>query len=200
MNKLIISFCLLLTVLGTVESRISTDDSLYSVYVKKSFENKKLIVRMENMQANNVNLTIIDPRGAVIHRDRINTKLEKVKKYDLNKLEPGTYTMIIDDLMKVEKLAIKLTANGVDFGNAHAEITYKPTVWLNSDKTVDFNLMTLGKSADVFIKLDNKILYEAHFAHQTTVEKKFNLKSLASGKYTMVINTNGETFYRYLYL
>lgn len=200
MKALLFSLCFFLTAMITAESRISVDDSLYSVYVKKSLENKKLIVRMENMHANNVQLTIINPEGVIIHKDRINTKLEKTKKYDLNNLEPGVYTMIIDDLMKVEKVKVEVTRKGVEFGSNKAEITYKPTVWLNNDKTVDFNLMTLGKRAEVKIKLDGNVLYEERFAGDSVVSKKFNLQNLPSAKYTMVVYTNGETFYRYLYL
>ncbi len=200
MKILLLGFSFLLTAMMPSDVDSPKDDSLYSVYVKKSSENKKLIVRMENMHAINVDLTIIDPNGGIIHKDRINTKSEKMKKYDLNRLEPGTYTMIVDDLMKVEKVKFVLTDQNVNFATDKAEVTYKPIVWLNNDKTVDFNLLTLGKSAEVSIKSEEKVLYYESFTKLSNISKKYNLKELPSGKYTMVVRTNGETFYRYLYL
>ena len=101
MKKLIFCLFFLGTALAVVYPGFSAaDDSLYSVYVRKSLENKKLIVSLDNMEANEVKFTIFNPNGAVIHKDRINTKYEATKKYDLSQLDPGVYTIVVDDLMK----------------------------------------------------------------------------------------------------
>lgn len=171
----------------------------YTLSIAKAIEAKKLVVSLKDMQASKVSCTISNERGSIVYSGKINMDIEKVsKRYDLTGLTNGVYTMTVDDLMKVEKIAFQVTDNDIVFDDSESEVIYKPTVWVNDDKTVDFNLLSLGEKVSIEIVKDLDVIHSEVIKGMTSVSRVFNLQKLAEGEYTMVISYKGETFYRYI--
>jgi len=177
----------------------SATEAPFSLYVSKTAESKKIVLRLENMFADKVNCAIYSEQGALIFTDEIYTANNTSKKYDLNQLPAGEYVIEITDLMKVERLKINVTATNVEFAETQADITYKPTVWINEDAIVDFNLLALGNTVNVAIKSENgDEIYTKRFANETSIGSRLNLSELPTGTYTMIVTNGSETFYHYL--
>ncbi len=180
-------------------SSFATEIIPFSFYISKLSESKKLVLNLENMSAHTVKCDIMDQEGKIIYTDKINTKTQKARRYDLTSLTPGIYTISIDDLMKVEELTIVVTSNDVIVNRNNSEITYKPVVWLNENKSADFNLLSLGKSVNVTIyNENNEEVYAETFSKQTSIGKVYDFKKSEKGTYTMAVSVNGKTFYKYL--
>ena len=170
----------------------------FSVSITKG-EAKKLVIDLTNMQASMVKCSISDDKGRLVYSGKIDVYNEgSNQKYDLSNLGEGIYTITIDDLMKVEKLTFKINRDNISFENAKSEIIYKPTVWVNNDKTVDFSLLSLGEKVKIELRYESDVIYSATFKDQSTINTVFNLNKLKSGEYTMAITYKGYTFLRYL--
>ena len=198
MKKLAIKTWVIMMLFGLALNVNAKDLEPFSLYMSKSSEAKKLIMRFDNMLANVVKAKIISDKGIIVHQEKINTSEEKVRKYDLNQLEQGVYTFIIDDLMKVEKVQFTIGPKEVSFTDEPTEVTFKPTVWVNGDKTVDFNLMSLGKDTKIVITRDGIEYLAESFKGDNTISRRYDLSKLENGVYTMMVTINGETFYRML--
>jgi hypothetical protein len=198
MKKVFFKFCTVIALTAVASGTFANDDSLYSVHVSRSAENKKVVLNLTDMMAYQVQCQIIDHLGRIIHTDKIRTDDVAQMKYDLNELAIGEYTFIINDLMKVERFKIKVTQEGVDFENPVAEIMYKPVVWLNADKKADFNLLALNNDVKVELISDEGILLSESFENRNVINKRYDLSHLDAGEYTMKVFIKDEVFYRYL--
>lgn len=171
----------------------------FSLYVSKSSENKKIVLRLENMFADQVKCRIYSEFGGLVFSDAIYTAEKTAKKYDLSQLPEGNYFIEIVDLMKVERLKITVNRDGVDFNNPVADITYKPTIWLNNNKHVDFNLLSLGNDVTIrIIDEYNVEILNQNFNDQNTIAKRYDLSKLPTGTYTFEVSNGDEVFYNYL--
>ena len=177
----------------------ANDVNPFTLSIAKAIDAKKLVVSLKDMQASNVKCTISNEEGLIVYSGNINMDIEKVyKRYDLSGLESGKYTMTVDDLMKVEKIAFQVTDKDILFDNNESEIIYKPVVWVNEDKTVDFNLLSFGAKVNVEIMDGQDVIYSEVIKGENSASRVFNLKKVKPGDYTMIVSYNGETFYRYI--
>ena len=165
-----------------------------SIYVSKSAEAKKIVLNFENMFADKVVCTFSSAENGTIFSDVIFTSERKSKKYDLSKLPVGNYVVEVNDLMKIEKLSLTITKEGVDFSDEESEITYKPTVWLNEDNTVDFNLLALSKDVKIAISNETELLLEEEFAGESSIGRRYNLNKYAGQDITVTVYHRGEDF------
>ncbi len=195
MKKLFLAAALLTFSLGAFATEIIP----FSLYVSKVSGSKKLVLNLENFSANTVRCDIKTQEGSLVFTDYINTSLQKARKYDLSSLKLGTYTFTVDDLLKVEDLTIIVTESDILVNKNESEITYKPVVWLNKNKTADFNLLALGKPVSVVITDSNNTeIHSEFFNKRATIAKVYDFKKLDRGTYTMAVTVNGKTFYKYL--
>ena len=201
MKKLAIKTWVFSMLLGFAFTANATIEEPFSLYMSKSSEAKKLIMRFDNMMAEVVKAQIVSKEGIIVHQERINTRAQKVRKYDLGQLEPGAYTFVIDDLMKVEKVQFSVESDEVIFSNEPTQVTFKPTVWVNNDKTVDFNLLSLGNDAKIVIMRDGVDYLVERYNDQSTVSQRYNLSKLEAGQYTIdddiatIVDANGASIY-----
>ncbi|MEL6124487.1 MAG: DUF3244 domain-containing protein [Bacteroidota bacterium] len=199
MNKVLFKTATVVAALFIAFNASAAVENPFSLYVSKAGEAKKIVLRLDNMFADKVTCKIYTESGAVIFSDEIYTANKTAKKYDLSQLPQGEYTILINDLMKVEQLDLVVTENSVDFVNPVADITFKPTVWVNEDKTVDFNLLSLGNNVNVSIYNEtSEEVYSKSYIGKTTVSKRFNMADLPAGEYTIAVTNGGEVFYNYV--
>jgi flagellar hook assembly protein FlgD len=180
-------------------SSFATELVPFSIYISKIAESKKLVLNFDNMLAATVVCKIIDQNGSVIYTEKLNTLQQKSRRYDLSGLKSGDYTISIDDLMKVEELALTVTAADVALNENVSVTTFKPVVWIKENRTVDFNLLALGNDVNVKILAENGTeVYNEDFSDKTTIGKVYDFKKSPKGMYTMQVSVNGKTFYKYL--
>ena len=178
----------------SLSSLVATGDALYSLSVSGTEEGMKIILNLDQMIADQVDCKIIDAQGTTIHAEKIKTMDHKSRKYDISRLPEGEYTFVITDLMKIEKISFAVGKDKITFDDQLSEIVYKPTVWVNSDKTVDLNYLALGHDASVKITKDGEVVHKATFSDQMTIGQRFNLQDLDEGRYTLIVSSQGEEF------
>jgi len=165
-----------------------------SIYVSKADEAKKIVLNFENMFADKVTCTFSSLDNGSIFSDIIYTSERKSKKYDLSKLPLGNYVVEVNDLMKIEKLSLTITKEGVEFSNEESQITYKPTVWLNEDNTVDFNLLALSKDVKIFISNGDEVILKEEISGESSVGRRYNLNKYDGQDITVNVYHAGEDF------
>lgn len=194
MKKVVVILISTIFLMSSMATMIAAVDAPTSIYVTKAPEAKKIVLNFENMFADKVKCTFLGQGGGVIFTDVIYTSDKVSKKYDLSKLPVGIYTVEVNDLMKVEKLTLSVTNNSVEFVDNASEVIYKPTVWLNEDKKVDFNLLALGNEAKVIISNDQGQLYSHNFKGQTSISKRFDVSKFAGQDIIVSVYHQGEIF------
>lgn len=161
---------------------------------------KKIELQLDRMFARTVRCEIINQKGQLIFTEDIPTETFRRKRYDLRNLPDGSYSMVIHDLMKVERINFEIESTGIRISKGISDVIYKPTVWLNMDKSLDFNQLTLGADSEIRLFDGNELIYSYKSIGETSISKRLNLEQLDPGKYTMEIRTKGEVFYKYLNL
>lgn len=200
MNKLIFKSVVIAAFFIAANFNQALANDIKSSYIFKLDEPKKIELKLDKMFADKVLCEIFDRQGKKIFEEQIDTRRYKSKTYNLSTLPYGEYEIVIHDLMKIERLSFTIKTDTVDFSNNESRITYKPTVWVNSDKTVDFNLLTLGSSVEIKIYDGTREIYFGKTIGESSVSTRFNLGQLASGSYTMEIKSKGEIFYKYIHI
>ena len=176
-------------------STIAAADAPATIYISKARETKKIVLNLENMSADKVTCEFIAEDGEIIFTDVVETANKTAKQYDLSQLPSGDYTIEVNDLMKIERLNLSISNKNVTLEENVSDITFKPTVWLNEDNTVDFNLLMLGKSATLAIYAPNgEVLKTDRFRKANVASKRYNLNNLEAGEYRVVVFHKGETF------
>jgi len=169
-------------------------DGPTSIYVSNAREAKKIILNMENMAADKVTCVFRNQAGEIFFKDEVITASNATKQYDLSQLPSGDYTIEVNDLMKIERLNLTVKNGGVILNEKVGDITFKPTVWLNEDKSVDFNLMTLGESASLSIYgPSGDLLKSDRFRKVNVAAKRYDLSKVEAGEYRVVITHKSET-------
>lgn len=166
-----------------------------AIYISKSKEAKKIILNLENMSAETVTCSFINEEGSVIFRDKIETANKTAKQYNLSQLPEGEYTIEVDDLMKIERLNLTVDYQSVTLKERVADVTFKPTVVVKKNNTVDLNLLALGDAATVtFYGPQGNLLQSDRFSNVNVITKRYNLIEAEAGNYRVVISHKGETF------
>jgi len=188
----------ILTIVALVAISISTivaSPRPAAIYISKSKEAKKIILNLENMSAEKVTCVFINEEGAVIFRDEIQTAHKAAKQYNLSQLPVGEYTIVVNDLMKIERLNLTVDNQAVTLKERVADVTFKPSVLIKENGTVDLNLLALGDAASVsFYGPQGNLLKSERFNNVNVITKRYSLTEVEAGDYRVVISHKGETF------
>ena len=195
MKKLFVKFGLVLGLFLMVTQSYSSEVVPLTVNLTTSAASKKLVVNMSKMYGEHVTCTILDQVGNVIHREIIDVTDEFSKKYDMSKLAPGQYSLIVDDLMSVETLNFKLTSKEIIYNTGKSEIVYKPRVVVKDDNMVYLNLLALGKDVRITVLDDQNSLYTESFSGQSSISRRYNFNDSPSGNYVIKVQVDKEVFY-----
>jgi hypothetical protein len=159
-----------------------------------SEENSKtLVFKYENLSTD-ARLKFIDEQGNVIFSESLADKAEYLKRFNLNSLEIGTYSLEVEDAIKETEYTILVEDTGISIEN---KLEKNKPVFRKKDGLVYLNLLNLSKE-EVEIKVydnDDRVLFNQVFKNEGLIEKAFNFKSAYSGRYNiMVKNLNDKYF------
>lgn len=195
MKKVLLNLSIVIVSMLVSTASFSKSINPLNLNVLTTSESKKLVVNLSHMYGSSVTCSIIDQSGVIIHKEKIETRTQTVKKYDLSKLKPGNYTVVIDDLMSIERLKVKLTADGITFTQNKSEIVYKPNVQVKDNGMVYFNLLALGKPVKVTVYNKDEPVYSEEFTDLNTVSRKFAFRNSSDGEYIIKVKVGDEVFF-----
>jgi hypothetical protein len=159
-------------------------------YLVNADKDKVMVINLNKAIGSKVEVSILNKEGEIIFNEKFKAK-SKLRKYNLRKLNVGTYTVIVEDNNKVAYQKIHLSKNSLLVDNGIDEI-YKPVI-----KT-EGNLWTVSGLANqpVSIVIEDaygNLLTSANIA-SSDVQKKFDVKNLIAGEYKLIYKIADREF------
>ncbi|MBP6758270.1 MAG: hypothetical protein KA133_03385 [Flavobacterium sp.] len=189
--KKISKFGLMLGVtLLTVNLYAGTVD--FTLDVKK--EQGKMVTFALN-KMDNVDLSIYDAEGKMIHSEKVDSKKDINRTYDLKALPEGKYFLEAESDTKISRYEISvLGATASLSANAISEI-YKPA-FVNKQGLVRVSFINMDKSPvniKVYDKANNEV-YDSDVILDQDVKKVFNINQINDEEYTFVMTYKDKTY------
>jgi flagellar hook assembly protein FlgD len=189
--KKIIKFSLVLVVaLITMNVHAGTVD--FTLVVKKE-QGKMVTFALDKM--NNVNLSIYDAEGKMVHSEKVTSQKMINRTYDLKALPEGTYYLEAESEMKISRYKISVVGETATLSDTAISEIYKP-VFVDKNGLVFLSILNLSKSLvdiKIYDKEDNEV-YASDKLMDQNITKVFDIKNIKSEKYTFVMNYSNKTF------
>ncbi len=177
---------------------VQADERSLFVFDGETTNSKKVVLDLSTLDAHTVSCRIMNDQGRLIFTDEFLVGAGGYKKFNLENLDDGRYSFRLNDLMQVIKYDILIKGNEINVLE-NKETIFKPTVWLNEDKTVDFHLLSQGKNVNIeLFNNRGELIYQKRLKDQWIVSKRLNMKDVIKGEYTMKVSVGNETFFKYL--
>lgn len=152
-----------------------------------------MTLNFKTWKASYVEIAIIDQNGSMVFSEKTSSKSNKV--YDLYQLPDGIYKVDVqDDIKKVSQV---ITMNNGSIALAdYVNVVYKPMITF-TDNIAKLNFLTLGQDATISLINDatGEVIWSEDVINKATINKAYNFKNVAFGKYTFMINTTTDSFY-----
>ena len=181
---------------NTVNAKLLPMSYFDKTEVTVSAVKKVLSVRISDAENTDATISIQNTEGVEIFTESLVGKAASLRKYNLQKLEIGQYTLIVK--RKRSKLIQPFSVNieNIDVQMATRETLYTPTVVLK-DRKLDVSAVSFGKPGISLTITDNlgTIVFEEK-SNIAILQKRYNLSKLPNGAYIVEVVTYGtETEY-----
>jgi len=164
----------------------------FTLDVKK--EQGKMVTFALN-KMDKVDLSIYDAEGKMIHTEKVDSKKNVNRTYDLKALPEGTYFLEAESDMKVSRYEISVVGATASLSaNAISEI-YKPA-FVNKEGLVRVSFLNMDKSPvniKVYDKANNEV-YDSDVILDQDVKKVFNINDVNDEEYTFVMTYKDKTY------
>ena len=155
-------------------------------------QSKSLIVALDSKN-NKTILKIIDENQNIIFSEKISVN-SYTKKFDLDKLENGSYLFELDDSLRTLTYTISVENEEVKILR---RIENNKPIFRKIGAKLYLNLLNLD-SKDVEIKVfdsDNRTLFSEVIENESIVTKAFNFETAIEDHYTVVVKDGENTYY-----
>jgi hypothetical protein len=155
-------------------------------------QSKSLIVALDSKN-NKTILKIIDENQNIIFSEKISVN-SYTKKFDLDKLENGSYLFELDDSLRTLTYTIRVENEEVKILR---RIENNKPIFRKIGAKLYLNLLNLD-SKDVEIKVfdsDNRTLFSEVVENENIVSKAFNFETAHEDRYTVVVKDGENTYY-----
>lgn len=184
-----------LFVLVAVVTLSGTALSSGSVSFKPLTEDGKVLVSLEDVQADVVNLTIEDKYEDVVYYSSKVSGDELYKKvYDMSNLPDGTYVLTaMFGKVEVKEEFVVNDSEVKKLEKEDSKITCQPVFRLKDNALVVLYQCPTNNDVKVTFASENEVFFD-HESGQSKLAAKYDLSSLPNGDYEVVLNTGGESF------
>lgn len=192
MKKILKFGLVLVAALTTISGHASTVDFTLDV---KNEQGKKVTFAINTI--NIINLSIYDADDKLIHSEKVDSKKDISRTYDLNALPEGTYFLEVESDVTISRYEISITGAKASLSANAISEDYKPVpVFLFKDGLVWVNIVNLDNSP-VNIKIydkDGDEVYDSPGLTDENVTKIFDVNNIANEKYTFLMTYKDKTF------
>ena len=188
--KKILKFSLVLVVALTAMN-VHAGNLKFTLDVKEE-KGKKVTFAINKM--NKVDLSIYDVEGKMIHSEKVNSKKNINKTYDLKALPDGTYFLEAECDMKISRYEISVVGETASLSTSAILEIYKP-IFVNKKGLVWVSILNLDKSP-VNIKVydrENNEVYDSDVLLDQDVRKVFDINKIQDEEYTFVMTYKDRT-------
>jgi hypothetical protein len=157
-------------------------------------ENNYLVVNVNTALQEDIEVTIKDSYGAEIYSETIDANKIRNRKYDINDIKDGIYTLLLelDNEIKVQK--IKKANQNIEIFSEDRFKVFKPTIQENNGVV---SVTMLQFHGDFEIKIydqDGKIIFKEEHDARGSFKSRYNLTTLPGGNYNFIIDVEQEDF------
>jgi len=159
--------------------------------VVTSVAGKVVIVDLKDYPAELIEISIYDKQGQMLHSEKINSTDYKRRRYSLEQLPSGSYTIKMNTALRIISKKIDLDKNDIHIEDT--TVSFKPICFVKDSK---WNVEFLAQNRETFITIYNAngTFYEEKFQGQQRINKSYNLDKLEKGKYHMLIEVGGRQY------
>lgn len=159
----------------------------------KNEQGKKVTFALNKI--NNMNLSIYDADDKLIHSERVNSKKDFNRTYNLNALPEGTYFLQAESDSKISRYEISVAGASASLSTSAISEIFKPAFEFKKG-LVWVNILNLDKSPvniKIYDKDDNEV-YDSEELLDQNVKKVFDVKDIQFEKYTFVMTYKDKIF------
>lgn len=161
---------------------VGTDEQSIAVYVNHA-GNKTVQIGLK------------DAQGFTLLNDRVKNETSFARKYNLENLPAGEYTLFVEQGNKTTIQPVSLTNDGIFIPEGSASNVFAPAILVADDK-VDFTMLCLN-DAEVTIRIVDELgrdNYVATTHEKGSVQRRFDISALDAGRYTIITSLDGQNF------
>lgn len=138
-------------------------------------------------------IKFMDADGHRIYFDNVGINAT-VKRFDLTRLDEGTYLFILENSLKKTTYTLHITGGKVKISDPSEKD--KP-IFRQKGERVFLNLLNLDRNKVMISVLDssNRLLYKQVLDDSLLVEKAFNFENAFQDSYTIVVKDNKDSYY-----
>lgn len=190
--KKILKFSLVLVVALTTMNVHAVSVVDFSLEVKK--QQGKMVTFAIN-KINNIDLSIYDANDKLIYSEKVNSKKNFNRTYDLREFPEGTYFLVAESDTKISRYEISVVGKTAALSANPISEVYKPTfenkkglVWvslLNRDKT--------PVNIKIYDEANNEV-YDSDVMLDQNVKKVFDINNINDKEYTFMMTYKDKTY------
>lgn len=172
--------------------------NLYAGTVDFTLDVKKEQGKMVTFALNkmdNVDLSIYDAEGKMIHSEKVDSKKDINRTYDLKALPEGKYFLEAESDTKISRYEISVLGATASLSAKAISEIYKPA-FVNKQGLVRVSFINMDKSPvniKVYDKANNEV-YDSDVILDQDVKKVFNINQINDEEYTFVMTYKDKTY------
>lgn len=183
---------LLTAVMVMASTLVIANDTKPSVKVEK-VGTKSVVVYTQGLGEATTHIQLKDENGSILYSAQSEKGQKFAKRFDLNALEAGNYTIEVENEMSFTATPLSINTDSAWVKGADQVTIIKPVIRQNGEK-LDIILPTEN---------DDKVsvtIFDSNFRKLTSESfngealKRFDLSKLKQGSYTVKMRTNGRNF------
>lgn len=164
--------------------------------VKESDKNS-FSLQLLNVKNPKIQVSFKDSKGYTLYNETVLQPSLNKKKFNIKDLPSGIYTLIVayDNIIKIQPIVKGNKA--IEIKAEDAQTIYEPVFRQHSDY-LDINMLCLKKMKYSLSIMDSEghVIYSGATDPNKSLQKRFNLSSLASGRYTFSVEVNEDGIYK----
>jgi len=188
---------LVLVLTGFCFTATAGENMLPDVIIKKVDNEQKVSVTLNNLKSD-AYVRIVDERGVTLIEEELEAVLPSAAKvFNLELLPAGAYDFIISTGKKETVQPVEVLKDDILIKKDQRQVYLVPTIKIGED-FVDVSWLN-GKVSNMKVEIarpDGERVFEDEISNVIKVERRYNLKKLSRGEYTMIVTTPYKTHYQ----
>lgn len=190
----------------TVIKKVLVIVVLFTTLLSNASKSSSLTVldddRTTTLELNNVKqgdlLRVIDSKGSLLYKERINTTGNYYKGFDLSHLPNGNYHFELVKDFEIKIIPFEVLLNKVLINKKAETSIFKPSIRVN-DYTILINKLSLNNNP-VTIKIlfenlnDYELIYSDIVTNSTSISKSIKLDKKIKGEYKIIIESDNKIY------
>jgi len=157
--------------------------------------NKTFALYLDQAQKETQLVKLKDKYGQVLLSDRARTTESFARRYNLMNLPAGEYFLTVEDGTRTFVQPITVTINALNIPENALKTVFTPSVVVSTAR-IDYTLLCLDETAVTIEIIDEfgRKNYTATTQEQGSVQRRFDIRSLTPGTYSVVTKLKDNQF------